>query len=243
MRFLILFGSLSGFLLGMGPLHAEQLPDRALRKEPPYLSKAPLYGLAVFGPKADRAVWMVLDKTKPDAAGYDLLYLDLNGDRDLTGPGEKLMAGPDGQFKLVEFKDPATGVKHQDFTLRLRPEGKDFSVMVGVRWKGQFRFGGGYPEDPDAGYLHFARRPADAPVLWIYGDGPFRFQRWYGGKLTIGEANDFKVFLGQPGQGRSAFCAAKEHILPSGEWVKAILIYRNSLGKEQRLVCELKERC
>ena len=91
--------------------------------------------------------------------------------------------------------------------------------------------------------MRFAAKLADAPILWVNGDSPFRFQRWYGGKLPVGEAGDFKVFLGQPGVGRSSFCAFKQHFLPEGEWVKATLIYRDAKGKEQRLACELKERC
>jgi hypothetical protein len=91
--------------------------------------------------------------------------------------------------------------------------------------------------------MHFAPRPADAPVVWLYGDGPFRFQRWYSAKLTIGKSDDFMIFLGQPGWGKNAFCAAQEHILPKDEWVKATLVYRDTMGKEQRLVSELRERC
>jgi hypothetical protein len=115
--------------------------------------------------------------------------------------------------------------------------------MLSLRWRDQFRFGGGYPEDPDDGYLRFAPKPADAPILWVHGDAPFRFQRWYGGKLPVGGDGDFKVFLGQPGLGRNSFCAAQEHFLPDGEWVRVTLIYRDGMSKEQRAVCELKERC
>jgi hypothetical protein len=116
--------------------------------------------------------------------------------------------------------------------------------MLSLRWRGQFKLGGGYPEEPEgSGYMRFEPRPSDAPVVWVQGDGPFRFQRWYGGKLPIGGAEDFKVFLGQPGRGRSSFCAAQEHILPDGEFVRATLIYRDGMGKEQRVGCELRERC
>jgi hypothetical protein len=115
--------------------------------------------------------------------------------------------------------------------------------MVSVHWRGKFRLGGGYPQDPAEGYLHFAARPADAPVVWVCGDEPFQFQHWCSGKLSIGGADDFKVFLGRRGLGKSAFCATQEHILPAGEWVKATLLYKDGMGKERRLVCELRERC
>ena len=56
--------------------------DRSIRKEPAYQSKAPQYCLLVFGPQAKTRVWLVLDG--------DALYLDRNGNGDLTDPGERL---------------------------------------------------------------------------------------------------------------------------------------------------------
>jgi hypothetical protein len=234
------------FLLILHPIHGDELPDLARfrtapRKEPDYVSKRPLYGLAAFGPKAEKALWLVLDKSKADGTHYDVLFIDRAGDGDLTRPEARLTLGPDNRFRVPEFTDPATGIKHGDLTVRLG--GDEPTVMLSVRWRGKFGLGGGYPEDPDEGYLRFSNSPASAPVLWVSGDEPYHFQRWYGGKLTIGEAEDFKVFLGRPGVGKSAFCAAQEHILPAQEWVKATLIYKDGLGKEQRLVCELRERC
>jgi hypothetical protein len=216
--------------------------DRTIRKEPAYAAKQPLYGLAAFGPKAESRVWLVLDQGKPDADRYDVLHIDLNADGDLTGAGERLKADDEGLFHVKEFKDPATGAEHPDFTVRLSKD-REPTVMLGMRWRGRFTFGGGYPEDPDGGYMRFAATPADAPVLWVNGDAPLRFQRWYGGQLPVGGAGDVKVFLGQPAVGRSSFCAFKQHVLPDGEWVKATLVYRDGTGKERRLVCELKERC
>jgi hypothetical protein len=41
------------------------------------------------------------------------------------------------------------------------------------------------------------------------------------------------------------YCSAptQEHILPAKEWVKATLLYKDGMGRERRLVCELRERC
>jgi hypothetical protein len=210
-------------------------------KEPAYTCKRPLYGLAAFGPRAEKAVWMVLDKSKPEGSLYDVLFIDRQGDGDLTREGQRLTPGADKHFRLPNFIDPATGVKHGDLAVRV--EGDNPTVMLRLRWRNKFSFGGGYPEESEQGYLRFSERAAEAPVVWLCGDEPFRFQRWYGGKLPIGGKEDFKVFLGQPGRGPSTFCAAQEHILPAQEWVKATLLYRDRQGKEQRLVCELRERC
>ena len=110
-------------------------------------------------------------------------------------------------------------------------------------WKGRLKMGGGYPEDPEDKYLKFGDKPANAPVMWAYGEGPFRFQRWYSGRLSIGGADDFKVFVGQQGAGPNTFWAFQEHFLPESEGVKATLIYRDAAEKERRATCLLKERC
>src|SRR5437667_12897249 len=53
--------------------------DRSILKEPAYRTGQPKYCLAVFGPKAETRVWMVLDG--------DTLYVDRNGNLDLTEAG------------------------------------------------------------------------------------------------------------------------------------------------------------
>src|SRR4051812_21776583 len=57
--------------------------DRTVRKEPAYKGQ-PRYCLLVFGPEAKARVWLVLDG--------DTLYVDRNGNGDLTEPGEKVAA-------------------------------------------------------------------------------------------------------------------------------------------------------
>jgi hypothetical protein len=53
---------------------------RTIAKEPAYATKAPQYLLLVFGPDASERVWVVLDG--------DTLYVDRNGNGDLTDSGE-----------------------------------------------------------------------------------------------------------------------------------------------------------
>ncbi len=59
--------------------------DRTIAKRPTYQSKAPKYCLLVFGPEADTRVWLVLDG--------EVLYVDRNGNGDLTEDGERAQAG------------------------------------------------------------------------------------------------------------------------------------------------------
>ena len=58
--------------------------DRTIHKEPAYKTKDPRYGLLLFGPEGNDRVWLVQDG--------DTLYVDRNGNGDLTEPGEKIAA-------------------------------------------------------------------------------------------------------------------------------------------------------
>jgi hypothetical protein len=61
--------------------------DRTIQKEPAYHSK-PKYCLLVFGPEARQRVWLVLDG--------DTLYVDKNGNGDLTEEGKRIEAAAFG---------------------------------------------------------------------------------------------------------------------------------------------------
>ena len=67
--------------------------DRSLTREPTY-TKQPKYGLLVFGPQAKQRVWLVLDG--------DTLYVDKNGNGDLTEPGEHMAVS-----RTVRSPEPA----------------------------------------------------------------------------------------------------------------------------------------
>jgi len=69
--------------------------DCSIAKEPAYKSKAPKYCLLLFGPEARDRVWLVLDG--------DTLYVDRNGNGDLTEPGEKVAAKVNKSRDLAEF--------------------------------------------------------------------------------------------------------------------------------------------
>jgi hypothetical protein len=82
MRFLFI---LAAGCLAAGSAFAEPLAiDRTIGKEPAYRMKAPKYGLLAFGPEGKDRVWLVHDG--------DTLYVDRNGNGDLTDPGEKVAA-------------------------------------------------------------------------------------------------------------------------------------------------------
>src|SRR5438094_548806 len=73
----------AGVLICVGAASAADLArvDRTIMKEPAYQAK-PKYCLLVFGPEAKHRVWLVLDG--------DTLYVDKNGNGDLTEEGERI---------------------------------------------------------------------------------------------------------------------------------------------------------
>jgi hypothetical protein len=56
--------------------------DRTIKREPAYETKSPRYAVLVFGPQAKDRVWLVHDGRT--------LYVDRNGDGDLTRPDSKV---------------------------------------------------------------------------------------------------------------------------------------------------------
>src|SRR5262249_14968790 len=68
--------------------------DRTIHKEPAYHAK-PRYALLVLGPKAETRIWLVLDGKA--------LYVDRNGNGDLTEEGEKVTAETTNAPDYLEF--------------------------------------------------------------------------------------------------------------------------------------------
>jgi hypothetical protein len=156
--------ALLGGLLGLGSAGAADPPKihRTLKKEPAYKT-TPTYGLIVFGKEAKTRVWIVRD--------HDTLYVDRNGNGDLTEAGEAIAVAEEGDgsmtFRVPSITDPATGDKYNNLEVRVRLPSKkrgreevwdlELDVQDGCRPVGQF-----VPKE----------RLQDAPV--IHFGGPFR---------------------------------------------------------------------
>jgi hypothetical protein len=96
--------------------------DRTIRKEPVYQIK-PRYGLLVFGPEARTRVWVVQDG--------QTLYVDRNGDGDLTGKDERFnISSPNPQRKEIgylmncniEIRDPDKRTRYVITSIGIHPE-------------------------------------------------------------------------------------------------------------------------
>lgn len=139
---------------------AADLPviERKITKEPAYQTRSPGYALLVFGKEGRDWVWMVHDG--------DVLYVDRNGNGDLTEPGERIERqkprkgfedATGRNFEVGEvkvgglihkglsvstnpLKEYATGglARRQDFqdTIKKHPEGRVYSMACDVEVPG-----------------------------------------------------------------------------------------------------------
>ncbi len=91
--------------------------DRTIAREPAYTGKSPRYALLVLGPGARDRVWLVKDG--------DVLYVDRNGNGDLTEPGEKITPRKGGSGEngyTFEIPDlTLNGRKHLNLRAAFRP--------------------------------------------------------------------------------------------------------------------------
>jgi hypothetical protein len=134
--------------------------DRTVVKEPRYQSK-PGYCLVVFGQRASTRVWLVLDG--------DDLYVDRNGNGDLTEPQKKVHRGKGqdqvpGVFSCGDIADrDGLMVYHGLTVIGTAQEGEMF-VTVDVDGK--------FVESASVdgnGYLTFADTPSAAPIVHFNG--------------------------------------------------------------------------
>jgi hypothetical protein len=158
--------------------------DRTIRKEPAYQSKSPKYCLLVFGHEAETRVWLALDLvSKPwESSGENnALYVDRNGNGDLTDPGERVECTMREQSLIVSFSPkPAVSysphfeigeiverdgnTRHAALTLDVGSYVQDYrpcSLSLKVNERNTQSAGGQL--------LRFGDRPQDAPIIHFNG--------------------------------------------------------------------------
>ena len=210
---------IAAFLALAGTAHATNLTkvERRIGKEPAYKTKSPRYALLVFGPEGRDRVWIVKDG--------DTLYVDRNGNGDLTDPGEKIAAKKGGSaedgysFQVGELN--VGGKKHTNLDIDVSPANKSdaerFSLSLRItaphlKAEGRVTVIAG-PSDHD-GALVMATKAADAPI--IHCGGPLAvsfYQR--APSLRRERWTECVAVVGSPGLGRGTFATiAYDNLIP-----------------------------
>ncbi len=261
--------------LGAGdPVTATDLAaiSRTIAKEPAYQTKAPRYGLLVFGPQAKYRVWLVHDG--------DVLYVDRNGNGNLTEPGERVAATIDknrsaadtgSKFEVGDLRIGdrthkgltvyATPLDRYGSAMQTMPNAKAalaadpktliYTVALDVERPGFQGLGVGGRVVQMAGSLDsngvllFAAKSADAPI--IHFDGPLQIN-FYAEKpiLKLERNTELYLVVGTPGHGRGTFASlGYEDTIPNGATAKAEISFPATTANSSPIkeLFELKQRC
>lgn len=212
--------------------------DRTIKKEPRY-DGTPRYVLFAFGPDSTERMWVVLDG--------QALYLDKNGNGDLTEDGERVFPflipgeapNPRGSFFHLPALD-AGGGKHTDFifsVIRNTPTDGVY-VKTGLKVDGKTMQIAG-PMD-----LRLTETPAEARVL-PFGSRVVTAQLSHTmpGTPELGKAVDFRVRVGTPGVGAGSFVAFGSEGVEPNPVAEFEFTAARPGGAPRRVTLPLTERC
>lgn len=216
--------------------------DHPLRKEPAYQSKLPKYCLVVLGPKAETRVWLVLDG--------DVLYVDKNGNGDLTEAGEKIGITTPNQdpanFGEVEItagtgtKKPKLSAAAWNWLNRRQNPQRQLEVTLSCTTEDGTRFvAWGDEKSP----LKFGDRPADAPI--VHFGGPLVMGLEIRGPLVRKSATEFELNMavGCKGRGPGAFAAMIYTPVPMDAYPKAVFEFPGPTPEPIKVETFIKQRC
>jgi RNA polymerase sigma factor (sigma-70 family) len=219
---------------------ALQKVERAIRKEPKYAGE-PRYLLLAFGPEAKFLVWVVLDGTT--------LYVDRNGNGDLTDDGEKFTDGAvkheKGKVRSVmyfgiELTEP-NGTKHPNLMMSaVNMESGGTYAKFGVRVNGK--------TDQTAGLtnLRLAESAKDAQVAHFGGtEITVRPSLSMPGYPDANARADFRVQVGTPGIGSGSFVSFLSELTAEGIGPVAEFEFTPVKAGEptRKITLHLTERC
>lgn len=251
-------------VFGAGFIQAGDLDqiDRALLKEPAYQSKAPKYALLVLGPEARTRIWLVLDGTT--------LYVDRNGNGDLTENDEKVSGTKGSQavleediytFAVGELRDGDR--RHDNVTLtvtglssasKTKPAASSNPLSLSFRIRMEAEIPGfeGVTKNgrvlqmagPNDGSLQFADRPREAPILHFAG--PLTVV--VSGRPTFRVNREMELYLdlGTPGRGQGTFAyTSYEGAVPADAYPKVEIAFPAQKPGDPpvKVIYELKGRC
>jgi hypothetical protein len=141
-----------------GPVDLSKI-DRAIAKEPTYQTRSPKHCLLVYTSQATTRIWLVLDG--------DALYVDRNGNGDLTEEGKKVtfvrQRGPDTVSRIEAGRITAKGVPENTW-VRLAL-GDEATSITSSSTGGLYQCAG----DDFRGGLQFGDKPQTAPIVHFYG--------------------------------------------------------------------------
>jgi hypothetical protein len=238
--------------------------ERRIGKEPTYQTRTPKYCLLVFGLDARTRVWLVQDG--------DTLYVDRNGDGDLTEEGKRVRIKQlNDSYRSFEVGDlTLDGLTHTGLSVTQMKASRD-AVANDREWERIKKSGPepwtwwvritaergaddkrdlprkvGYVINGDgAGQLLFADRPQEAPVIHL--NGPFTLAlQDQKQRLFPGDKTMLQIGVGPQGVGPGTFAfVLYPNTIPNDAYPEAEVTFpAKSPGQEPiKRKYTLKQRC
>ncbi len=241
MRGAILWTSLMCLLIGFSVLHAQEIDttklDHRITKEPRYESKSRFYCLLLFGPEGKSKVWMVLNGDK--------LYVDRNGNGDLTDPGECVTRKPEDHFfRVPNLSIGGAKTKYSDLRVNWRPDGGvggngklHLHAIVRVNEHDQYAIVPATAQTPvKATLLHF-----DGPLQPHFRVEAFKRQEHF----TRGKEHVLAVWLATSYPGVESVQVCHEKGIPTDVHpvVEVVFPAKSPDSKPTTIKVQLKHRC
>ncbi len=209
--------------------------DRSISKLPELCSQAPEYCLLVIGPEASKKVWLVHDG--------DVLYVDRNGNGDLTEPDERVVASDEytnakeNVFNFQAGDIPDGPVGHKDLQVSwmkvdhllenesfkpileklVEPRGCRLSLDVAMPGQQGTGIDGRVQQlvslMDEQGWLHFGSSVESAPI--IHFGGPWELALTENERWRVGRNKELDLVFGTPGLGPGTMtCVAYQNVVP-----------------------------
>jgi hypothetical protein len=207
--------------------------DRTIAKEPKYLAK-PQYGLMLLDAEGKSRVWIILDKSSADAPHHDILYLDRNGNGDLTEEGERFSGAKDSHGRMIikgaDIRLPGSDSSCTEFQV-YSSMGSKPGKAIQVKAEGRERLIGGYGLNGEL--AEFGESPAKAPVYVASLKAPISFLLYRETVFVRGASERIAVFAGFAGSGTCSFVAVDEnYLVPEKDFLSGTWIAKDAEGRE-----------
>lgn len=258
-RFPIVVLALAGELLaqaGSKPTNYVEVDqakiERTVRRAPECLE--PRYALFVLDLTGSFRVWMIAAKSDKDVPYHDVLYVDLDGDGDLTRPAERFVgklddslaaAGMAMTIRVGDIKVPGTDLVHTKFLLSTAPKQGRRGFWFRMQWAGKYEMSGGYGA-VGIDTTTWAASIDKAPIFRPCPVGPLAFATWGDEVIELqpGQATKVNVIVGNPGSGPDTLAVVDEHFLDlAKDELLVTVVAKNQRGEVVQETSRIQEHC
>lgn len=210
-----------------------------------------VYGVLLFGKKANKAIWLIADFKSKQSKTFDVLYIDKNANGIIGEAGERTdrdvtLFG--GAYEINDCKNPATGetTKILAFVKATKNNQAEIQLHLKVNEYMSYAFlnTGSSPENAGKLYIGF-----EQALNFYKGDVALKNYEFYEGMGELKNApykdyylNKIAYNIGRKGTNGSKWFVDISFV-PQNESLIASLKYIDKRGKNKEYISKLNMRC